>query len=121
MKNIITILLLMLVIPVYAGQYEDALRTGEPVCLYLYTKTCKYCKQTTPVFEKLAQNYRKQCHFVIVDAESPYGNLLIRDMMVGYVPFVVMTDIKKQYFRPVEPTCVMEYACIEKKLNEFIK
>ena len=87
MRKLITILLLFfLCAPVFAGQYEDALRTGQPVCLYLYTKTCKYCKQAEPVFEKISQNNKKHYRFVKVDAESPYGYLLVRDLRVGYVP-----------------------------------
>ena len=115
------LLLLILNLPVFAGAYEDALRTGRPVCLYIYTKTCRYCKQTNPVFEKMSQNHRKVCNFVRVDAETPYGNLLLRDLRIGYVPFVVFADAKRQYFIPVSPTCATDYTCFEKGLKNFVK
>ena len=121
MKRFVLILSLLICLPAFPGAYEDALRTGEPVCLYLYTKTCKYCKQANPVFEKLVQTHKKKYKFVSIDAESPYGNLLMRDLMAGYVPFVVLADAKRQYFSPVMPTCVIEYACIEKEMKEFLK
>ena len=111
----------MLVLSVFAGPYEDAVRTGRPVCLYIYTKTCKYCKQTNPVFERMAQNHRKICNFVRVDAESPYGTLLVRDLMVSYVPFVAFADARRQYFIPVAPTCALEYSCLEKEFKTFMK
>ena len=121
MKKLAFIILTLICIPVLAGQYEDALRTGNPVCLYLYTKTCKYCKQTNPVFEKMVQNHRKICNFVRVDADSPYGNLLIRDLRVNYVPFVVLADAKRQFFVPIAPSCALDYSCFEKELKDFVK
>ena len=46
MKKLIVILLMLLFsFPVWAGQYEDALRTGKPVCLYIHVKYCKYCNE----------------------------------------------------------------------------
>ena len=121
MKKLALILSFMLLLPAFAGQYEDALRTGQPVCLYMYTKTCRYCKQSKPVFEKLLRNYNKNVKFVSVDAESPYGYLLMRDMRVGYVPFVVLADAKRHYFIPIAPSCTIEYACMEKEIKNFLK
>lgn len=121
MKRLAFIILILICIPVLAGQYEDALRTGNPVCLYVYTKTCRYCKQTNPVFEKMFQNHKKVCNFVRVDAESPYGSLLVRDLRINYVPFIALADSKRQYFVPISPTCALDYTCFEKELKEFVK
>ena len=74
-----------------------------------------------PVFEKLLRNYNKNVKFVSVDAESPYGYLLMRDMRVGYVPFVVLADAKRHYFIPIAPSCTIEYACMEKEIKNFLK
>ncbi len=114
-------MLLLLSTPAFAGQYEDALRTGEPVCLYLHTQYCKYCKQFNPVFEKLVQNHKKHYKFVSIDAESPYGYLLMRDLRAGYVPFVVLSDAKRHYFVPIAPSCAIEVACMNKEMTEFLK
>lgn len=112
---------MMFNVSVFAGQYEDALRTGKPVCLYLYTKTCKYCKQFKPIFEKIAQNNKNTYRFVSIDAESPYGRLLMRDLYGAYVPYVVLSDAKRQYFVPIAPSCAIEYSCIEKEMKNFLK
>lgn len=111
----------MIGVPAFAGQYEDALRTGQPVCLYLHTKTCRYCKQFNPIFEKMVQNHKKTYRFVSIDADSPYGSLLMTDLRVGYVPFVALADARRQYFVPIAPSCAIEHACLEKQMNEFIK
>ena len=122
MKKIILLLLVIIFnTSVFAGQYEDALRTGKPVCLYLYTKTCKYCKQFKPIFEKIAQSHKNTYRFVSIDAESPYGTLLMRDLYGAYVPYVVLSDAKRQYFVSIAPSCAIEYACIEKEMKNFLK
>ena len=121
MKKVILLLSLLLCMPAFAGQYEDALRTGEPVCLYVYTNYCKYCKTFNPVFEKLVQNHKKTYKFVRIDADSPYGSLLMRDLRATYVPFVVLSDARRHYFVPIEPSCAIQIACIEKEMSGFLK
>lgn len=121
LKKFFIFVLLFIGIPAFAGQYEDALRTGQPVCLYLHTNYCKYCKQFNPVFEKLVQSHKKNYKFVSIDADSPYGYLLMRDLRVGYVPFVALSDAKRHYFVPVAPSCAIQVACIEKEMSGFLK
>ena len=121
MKKLLLLLSMLFCIPVFAGQFEDAMRTGEPVCLYIHTQYCRYCKQFNPVFDKLVQNHKKRYKFVKVDADSPYGNLLMRDLRAGYVPFVALSDAKRHYFVPIAPSCAIEVACMEREMNEFLK
>lgn len=120
MKKFVLLLSLMLCMPAFAGQYEDALRTGRPVVLYMYTKTCGYCKKVNPIFDKLALNHRKTYNFVRIDAESPYGMLLMRDLRAGYVPFIILADARRQYVSPIFPSCALEYSCAEKEMKAFI-
>lgn len=120
-KAFLIILSLFMLIPVFAGQYEDALRSGEPVILYIYTKECKYCKEFNPIFDALAQNYRKSYRFVKVDAYSPYGGLLIQDFRANYVPFVVLADARRQRLISIQPDCLLKNACVEEELKKFIK
>lgn len=107
-------------IPAFAGQYEDALRTGQPVLLYMYTKQCQYCKQFESVFEKLVQNYKKEYRFVKVDAESPYGRLLMRDFRAGYVPYVILADSSRQFITSIDPDCLLEYSCAHQRMKDFL-
>jgi len=121
MIKLIFILSLLLCMPVFAGQYEDALRTGQPVCLYIHVKDCKYCKQTNQVFERIVQHYKKSYRFVSIDAQSPYGLLLMEDLRVGFVPFVMLADARRQYVTPIFPSCSIDYACTEKEMKNFLK
>ena len=120
-KLILTVVSFLVMLPSIAGQYEDALRTGQPVLLYLYSKDCSYCKTFNPMYEKLFQNHKNTYRFVKVDANSPYGGLLVRDMMAGYVPFVVLADAKRHYLTVINPDCIVNNACIEGEMKSFLK
>lgn len=122
MKKVFLIIIsLFFTIPVFAGQYEDALRSGEPVFLYMYVKNCKYCKEFNPIYEKTFNNYKGSFRFVKVDADSPYGTLLMRDLRAYYVPLVILADSKRQYMMSVLPDCLIDNACLEKELKGFLK
>ncbi len=122
MKKIILIALsLFLILPAYAGQYEDALRTGRAVFLYLHTKNCNYCKAFNPIFEKTFKTYKDSFQFVSIDAESPYGMLLMNDFHAGYVPFVILADARRQYMTSVLPDCLIDNACLEGEIKNFLK
>lgn len=122
MKKIVLIVLsFFMSASVFAGQYEDALRTGQPVFLYAYTKQCKYCKEFNPVFEKAVQSHKNSFKFVKVDAETPYGTLLMRDLRASYVPFVIMADAKRKYMISIEPDCLIDSACLDKEMRNFLK
>lgn len=108
-------------IPAFAGQYEDALRSGEPVFLYMYVKNCKYCKEFNPIYEKTFNNHKNSFRFVKVDADSPYGTLLMQDLRASYVPLVILADSKRQYMMSILPDCLIDNACLEKELKNFLK
>lgn len=120
-KIVLIILSLFFIIPAFAGPYEDALRSGEPVFLYMYMKNCKHCKTFNPIYEKTFNNYKSNFRFVKVDADSPYGTLLMRDLRASYVPLVILADSKRQYMMSITPDCLIDNACLEKELKGFLK
>ena len=56
-KRLLLIFALCVSLPAFAGVFEDALKTGNNVFLYLYTPECKYCNEFNPVYQRLAKNY----------------------------------------------------------------
>lgn len=120
-KIVIFILSLLFMLPVFAGPYEEALNKGENVFLYMYTENCKYCKQFDPVFEKLNVQYKNRFKFVKIDADTKYGHFIMFQYQARYVPFVVMVNANKQILSPISPECLLESACVEKEMKQFIK
>ena len=120
MKKFLLILSLLISLPVFAGEYEDALKEGGPAFLYLHTNYCKYCKQFNPIYEKLAQANKNSCRFISVDADTKYGQYLMYQLKGRYIPLVVMVDSRRQFMINIPPDCLLDYACVDKEVKEFI-
>ncbi|MCQ2740025.1 MAG: thioredoxin family protein [bacterium] len=106
--------------PAFAGQYEDALWSGRPVFLYLYTDECSYCKKFNSIYDKLVHNYQT-CQFIKVNATTKEGRALANSFMAGYVPYTVILDAKRKIMLPINPECAIDYVCIDKEVKNFLK
>ena len=42
-KKILCIIYLIVILPVFSGEYEDAVSRGDRIFLYMYTPHCGYC------------------------------------------------------------------------------
>ena len=72
----LVLILSFLSLPVFAGTFEDAMKTNNYVFLYLYTSDCGYCKRFLPIYEKLAKT-ETGVKFVKVDE---IGNKMYLEM-----------------------------------------
>ena len=120
-KRLLSLFILLLNLPVFAGELEDALKNNSKIYLYLYTNNCKYCDRFKPTSEKLEQKYKKDCAIVKVDATTKYGNSLMQEFGCYYVPNLVLLDYKKQTMKRVTPNCMLNYDCIKDAMEEFVK
>ena len=111
----------MLLTPVFAGEFEDALATKKNVALYMYTKQCRYCVKFSPIFDKMSKLYDKNYAFVKVDANTQYGYSLFSKYRGRYVPLVVLVNPKTQRTFYVQSSCLANSACFEKALTGFNK
>ena len=85
----------------------------------MYTKNCGYCKKFEPIFAKISEKYGKKCKFVKVDAETPYGNSIMKSINAYYVPYIVLMDSKAQTMKSLTPSCSIDYACVKNAIEEF--
>ena len=115
----VLLLICMLFLPVYAGVFEDALEQNDNVFLYIYTTDCGTCTQFMPKYEKLKKLYGKNYGFVKVDANEPYGSILMSTLYGKYVPFVVLVSAKHRIAAHIDPSCLMDNICVEKALKDF--
>ena len=115
-KGLIT-LLLMGILPVFAGEVEDALKAGNNVLLYLHTPVCGYCKKFNPKYEKLAKKYNNKFKFIKIDASTQYGRELMYRYRGMFVPYVIV--IKKDNAGIIPTQCLMDSVCAEKAIEQF--
>ena len=107
-------------LPVFAGAFEDALKSNNNVFLYLYTPECKYCNEFNPIYQKLIKNYGNECSFIKVNAATPYGFGLMKKFRSQYVPFVVVANKKNNSYVNISANCLLDYVCSEKSLKQII-
>lgn len=120
LKKLLCIFSILFILPVYSGEYEDALNSNDKVFLYMYTQQCGYCRKFEPIYNKLRLNNAKSCKFLKIDASSRYGNGIMRDLGAAYVPYVVVIDTKRSVARSVAPSCLLDYACIKDVVDKFV-
>ena len=120
LKKLLITLFLLMALPVFAGEFEDARRSYSKIFLYLYTPECKYCKEFSPIYDRLLQRYGRNCKFVKIDANTEYGNSVMRSVMGSYVPYVILLNTEKQTLQRVTPTCLLNYSCVKDAVNKFV-
>lgn len=58
------LLFLLLTIPVYAGEVENAIAKGDNIFLYMFSPKCKYCVMFSPTYNKLSKYMTDNTHFL---------------------------------------------------------
>lgn len=119
-RKCILILLLLIVLPSFAGVFEDASKENEKILLYMYAKDCKYCVEFQPIYEKMLQKHGKDCKFLKIDANTAYGNELMQRLNAFYVPYVVLINNRNQTLQNITPTCILNYACVKDAVEKFV-
>lgn len=120
-KKFLLVLSIFCMLPVCAGELEDALDANKSVFLYLYSQKCGYCIKFNPIYHKLTKMYDKHYTFVKVDANTPYGFKLMREYRGGFVPFVLLIDPQHKTMNNIPPSCLTETVCVEKAMQTFNK
>ena len=118
MKKFITIMLLILAFPAYAGIYENALKDNKIIFLYIYTPDCSACKKFTPIYNDLSKQHNEM-NFIKVNADTLYGVNLLRKFKGSYIPYVVLTDSKTKKTSVVAPYCTYDRMCLERAIKNF--
>ena len=120
LKKILGLLSFFVILPSFAGAFEDAIKSNDYVFLYLYTSNCGYCTKFTPIYEQLKKSH-KEIKFLKVDADTLYGFNLMRNFGARYVPFVALVNSKTKMGEQISPECIMQLACTEKAIKGFKK
>ena len=110
-----------LILPTFAGIYEDAIRDNKKVVLYFYTQSCGYCKKFDPIYNKLLADFSKKCKFVKINADSYYGRNLSKFFGLRFVPYVVLVEQNIDTGIVIAPSCLLQYSCSSNVIDNFVK
>ena len=119
LKKVLLFLFVSMMLPVMAGDVEDALDKGHNVFLYLYSPRCKYCTKFTATYKKLIKQHDGEFAFFKIDSESKYGRSLMYEFSARYVPYVVLLNSNKGIATEITPVCLLDTACLENSMKAF--
>ncbi|MBQ7765101.1 thioredoxin family protein [bacterium] len=118
-KKFILLWALLLLLPVYAGVFDIALKNNDKVFLYLYTDSCGYCVKFNPKYEMLVKEFSNKCKFLKINANTKEGAELMYKFNSPYVPFVVVIDNNKNSIDKISSRCLLDYSCVKNIMSEF--
>lgn len=108
-------------LPAFAGELDNALKSNTKVLAYVYKPYCNYCMKFDPIFKKLSKIYGDKCKFVKMDMNSEDGYKMIRQYNVQYVPYVLAIDTQNGRASQISPECLIDYSCAEAVVRNFVK
>ena len=109
---------MLFALPVFAGEYENALKKSDSVFLYLYSSDCRTCKAFDKIYYDMAKQ-NNDFEFVRINADTPYGARLIRKFKGKFVPYIILTNSKTNRSVNVIHSCVMDEMCLIRALKSF--
>ena len=74
--------------------YEEAMNGDKPVLAVFYVDWCGYCLKFMPKFKTLESAYKSKFNFLMIDAENPASEDLIKDVRLSGYPTVYIFDPK---------------------------
>ena len=120
-RRLLFFIALFLVLPSSAGEFEAAIKNNQKVFLYITSPECGRCVRFNPIYKNISSKYSKQMKFIKVDLESPYGRNLMRTYKGWYLPFVMVVNPEKGLNVKISPDCLLENACVESYIKDYIQ
>ena len=120
-RRLLCFLALFLALPSSAGEFEVALKNNQNVFLYITSPECGRCVRFNPIYKNISNKYSKQCKFIKVDLDTQYGKELMYKNKGSYLPFVMIVNPAKNINARISPDCLLENACVESYLKEYIR
>lgn len=116
----IFLILLLLISPVFAGEVEDAAQKNDRLFIYFYAPSCSTCNKFNEIYNEIKKE-STDFGFVKLNAETPYGSYMMVKYHGLYVPYIILTDFKKNKTVNVNHSCAMDSVCLLRAMKSFKK
>ena len=104
---------------VFANSFNDAIKKGDNVLLYLYTNECHYCKLVSPTFDKIARTNPNKYKYMKINANTREGHEIMNEFGVNYVPFVMIIKSKENKYSNIGVNCLLSFACTNSVVRRY--
>lgn len=72
--------------------YELAMQDKKPFVVLFYADWCTYCMRFMPKYKILSEVYKDKYNFVMINAENPAYEKVVRDYAIGGFPTIYIID-----------------------------
>lgn len=118
MKKALIIFLLSFVVPVFAGEFENAYNSGSDVLVYFYSPHCISCKKFDSLYNEISSDY-KDIKFVKVNIDTKDGLALMQKYHGLTIPYLILTGSKNGKTVSVPLNCFVSDMCFQRVLKKF--
>lgn len=102
-------------------EYEYAISRNKPIILYFYTDWCGYCRRFTPEVNALAEKYKKDSFYVMVNGGVQENEELFRRFNVRGVPTLFFLNPPKNHALYVKYSSKKTKDYLIEEFDSFLK
>lgn len=104
-----------------AATWAEAVKAKKPIVVNFYVTWCHYCKQFAPVLENLRKEYKSRYTFVLVNAEDPVNEKLVKEFMISSYPSLYLVNPKNDNRVFINQSLYSDPELLKKEFDRFLK
>ncbi len=100
--------------------YEEALKSDKPMLALFYVDWCGYCLRFMPKFNTINTLYKSKYNVVMLNAEAPENQDLVKDVVLTGFPTLYVIDPKYDNRFLLNNALYMDLAKLRKELDRYL-
>lgn len=100
--------------------YEEALKSDKPMLALFYVDWCGYCLRFMPKFSTINTLYKSKYNVVMLNAEAPENQDLVKDVVLTGFPTMYIIDPKYDNRFLLNNALYMDLAKLRKELDRYV-
>lgn len=101
--------------------YDFAIKSDKPLVVMFSSEWCGYCKKFMPTYNSLKDIYKDEYTFVVLEAEDPSAENLMRDYAIGGFPTIYIIDPKLDNRVLINNTLYGDIRKLRIELNRYLR
>ena len=101
--------------------YDQALKSDKPMLALFYVDWCGYCLRFMPKFKVISMLYKDKYNIVMLNAEDPQNEKLIKDVTLSGFPTLYVIDNKYENRFLLNNAIYMDLKKLRVELDRYLK
>ena len=101
--------------------YEEAVKADKPMLALFYVDWCGYCLRFMPKFRTISDIYKDKYNVVMLNAEAPENQALVKDVALTGFPTLYVIDKKYDNRFLLNNAIYMDLKKLRVELDRYLK